>query len=123
MYSNKWCFRFKATKSCVLVFCPKYCTFNETFQWFLGQCSIPTADKYNHLGIIVDNRCKLFARITEACNKGRKSYFALSDIGSQFLNPMTLSHLYKKVVLPSALYGCEQWNCISSSDHSLVFYR
>lgn len=48
MYSNKWRFRFNATKSCVLVFCPKYCTFNETFQWFLGQCSIPTADKYNH---------------------------------------------------------------------------
>lgn len=29
---------------------------------------------------------------------------------------MTLSHLYKTVVLPSALYGCELWNCISSSD-------
>lgn len=54
MYSNKWRFRFNATKSCVLVFCPKYCTFKETFQWFLGQCLIPTADKYNHFLLTTD---------------------------------------------------------------------
>lgn len=32
---------------------------------------------------------RLSTRITEACNKGRKSYYALSDLGSQFLNPKT----------------------------------
>lgn len=36
--------------------------------------------------------------ITEACNKGLKSYYALSDLVSKFLNPKTLSHLYKTVV-------------------------
>lgn len=37
-------------------------------------------------------------------NKGRKSYSALSDHGISFLNPRTLTYLYKVVVLPSVLY-------------------
>lgn len=83
---------------------------------FLGQCLIPVQGKYNHLGVIINHKCRLSARITDACNKVRKSYYAFSDFGSQFLNSKTLSHLYKTVVLPSALFGCEPWNCISSSD-------
>ena len=39
--------------------------------------------------------------------KGRQSYFAMKT--SEELNPITIAKLYKKVVLPSVLYGSEMW--------------
>ena len=50
--------------------------------------------------------------VKAACRKGRNSFYALTDIGSPYLNPLTLVKLYKSVVLPSALYDsgttCQQ---------------
>lgn len=70
----------------------------------------------NHLGIIINNKLTLSDRIITACRKGQKSYFALNDIGSNYLNPLTLSHLYKTIVLPTVLYGCELWSNLSTND-------
>ena len=112
-YANKWRFTFNADKSCVLQFRTKG---SEQLSWSMGKSRVSCKQSYNHLGIIINQNCKLSDRINEACNKGRRSYFALSDLGTQFLNPMTLSHLYKTIVLPSALYGCELWSNISSTD-------
>lgn len=83
---------------------------------FLGQCLIPVQENYNQLGVIIDHKYRRSTGITEACNYGCKSYHALSNLGAQFLNPKTLLHLYKTVVLHSALFGCELRNCLSSSD-------
>ena len=89
---------------------------DETLSWNLGGIDIPCDDNYTHLGIVVNRKCRLSDRIAASCTKGRKSYFALSDLGSPYLNPLTTSHLYKTVVLPSVLYGCELWNGISCQD-------
>ena len=115
-YSNRWRFKFNAQKSCILSFRAKGAQMDETLSWNLGGIEIPCDDSYTHLGIVVNRKCKLSDRIAAACTKGRKSYFALSDLGSPYLNPMTVSHLYKSVVLPSVLYGCELWNGISCQD-------
>lgn len=54
----------------------------------LDEFFISIQENYNHLGVTIDHKCM----ITEACNKGHKSYHALSDPGLRFLNPKTLSH-------------------------------
>ena len=109
-YSNRWRFKFNALKSCVLTFRAKGARLDETLSWNLGGIDIPCDDNYTHLGIVVNRKCKLSDRIAAACSKGRKSYFALSDLGSPYLNPLTVLHLYTTVVLPTVLYGCELWN-------------
>lgn len=106
-YSCKWRFKFNASKSCVLTFFDKCNNRKSEFTWHLGQTEVPQKESYNHLGITVHSKCKLSVAISDACKKGKKSYFALSDIGSKYLNPATVSHLYKCIVLPSVLYGCE----------------
>ena len=68
------------------------------------------------LRIVVNHKCKLSDRIHEACSKGRKTYFALSDLGTKFLNLKTFSHLYKKIVLPSVLYWFKLLNNMVCSD-------
>lgn len=114
-YSCKWRFTFNASKSCVLQFRAKKAKLDNT-NWHLGPAKVSCEQSYNHLGIVINHKCKLWDRINEACNKGQKSYFALSDLGTPFLNPNTLSHLYKKIVLPSVLYGCELWCNLSLTD-------
>ena len=109
-------FHDNAQKSCILSFRAKGTQIDETLSWNLGGIDIPSDDSYTHLGIVINRKCKLSDRIATACTKGRKSYFALSDLGSPYLNPLTVSHLYKTVVLPSVLYGCELWNGISCQD-------
>ena len=115
-YSRKWRFKFNAQKSCILKFRARGNRTNQNYEWTLGEDVVPCLDSYNHLGILVNNKCTLVDRITAACRKGRNSYFALADLGSQYLNPLTISHLYKRVVLSSVLYGCELWNDISQKD-------
>lgn len=65
----------------------------------MGQALILFEESYNHLSIVIHRKLKLSQRIGRACQKGRKFFFALSDIVSHFLNPMTISHLYKTIVI------------------------
>ena len=90
-YSRKWRFIFNASKSCVIRFSTKRASPHE-MSWYLGRAKISCEHSYNHLGIVVNHKCKLSDRIHVACSKGRKTYFALSDLGTKFLNPKTLSH-------------------------------
>ena len=115
-YANKWRFKFNANKSCIMKFRAKGAGMDKNLSWTLGDTTIPNKSEFTHLGIVVNNKCKFSERIATACTKGRKSYFALSDLGSPYLNPMTMSHLYKRVVLPSVLYGCELWNGLTNTD-------
>lgn len=115
-YSKKWRFKFNANKSCILRFRSKGNRVNQAFVWTLGDTPVPRLDSCCHLGIIINDKSSLSDRVKSACRKGRNSFYALTDIGSPYLNPLTLAKLYKSVVLPSVLYGCELWNNLSTAD-------
>lgn len=115
-YSIKWRFNFNASKSCVLEFHPSKRKPNSDHVWYLGNDTISPQDTYNHLGILVNNKCNFSDRINSACRKGNITFYALSDIGSPYLNPLTIASMYKTVVRPSVLYGCELWNNLSAKD-------
>ena len=67
----------------------------------------PPRNTHSHLGILLNSKFDPSSRISNACMKGRQTYFALKS--SEQLNPITVSKLYRKVVLPSVLYGSELW--------------
>ena len=83
-YAIKWRFSFNAEKSCIVKFRAKGNRLPDDFKWYIGPYEIPCEENYNHLGILINHKCKLSDRIHAACNKGRKSYFALSDLGTTF---------------------------------------
>ncbi|KAK3096521.1 hypothetical protein FSP39_000985 [Pinctada imbricata] len=116
IYSKRWHFEFNANKSCILKFRAIGRKIDNDCKWYLDDVELPITQSHNHLGITVCSNCKLSERISIACEKGRKAYFGLSDIGSPYLNPLTISHLYKSVILSSVLYGCELWNDMTSLD-------
>ena len=67
-----------------------------------------------HLGIRQDSNLKIMHRINERCQKA-KTHFLLYPQGLHpyGLNPLVSVNLYKKIIVPIALYGCELWHNMS----------
>lgn len=88
--------------------------------WKLWEKDISINNSYKHLGIIQQSQFKSSDRTTESCNKDRKAYFAIRNDLSHNTNPLTLVKLYQKIVLPTALYGCELWNNLKQTDLQIL---
>lgn len=106
-YSTNWRFKFNADKSSVLRFSSSSIRNQSNLSWLLGNESVELSESYNHLGILLQSKLVHTEKIENGCRKGRQAYFGIKI--RDHLNPDTLSRLYKKVVLPSILYGCELW--------------
>lgn len=117
-YSCLWRFSFNAQKSSVVIFGKGRPPTQQT--WKLGDDEILINDSYKHLGIIQHSRFKTIDRTTDSCNKGRKAYFAIRNDLSHNTNPLTLVKLYRKIVLPTVLYGCELWNNLKQTDFQIL---
>ena len=113
-YSQRWRFTFNAAKCNVLYFHQKGPNYADNLSWNLGEGCIKISKSYNHLGIHLNSKFDPGERTSNACRKGRQAYFALKT--SEHLNPITVSKLYKRVVLPSVLYGCELWCDLRAKD-------
>ena len=119
LYSCKWRFQFNARKSEIIIFenSSNACRNNfDTHQWHIGDETILVSTECKHLGILLDKKLSNTCRIREACTKGRKAYFSVKSNMTGPVNPLTMASLYKKVVIPTLLYGCELWNNLSKSD-------
>ena len=88
----------------------------------LGNNFLQQSDYAIHLGIRQDSNLKLTNRITERCQKAKNSFFAMAGLGLRplGLNPLTSISLYKKIVIPTVLYGCELWNNMNNSDIDVI---
>ena len=99
-----------------------YC-FNESVRdykhqnrtWRLGNEIIPETTEYTHLGINLNKYMKISSCITNANAKLRSSFFSIINNGiyENGIHPITSLKIYKSVVLPKALYGCELWHDIN----------
>ena len=118
VYSNRWRFQFNANKSCVVQFSKTVS--KPDFQWFINSELIPISDHYTHLGIQLNGNMKSLNRTTNMCQKGRNTYFTIYNIRSECINPLALIRLYKTVVIPTSLYGCELWTNLKNQDFIIL---
>jgi hypothetical protein len=117
-YSNKWRFQFNGNKSCVVQFAlnaPK-----PDFKWSINDEPIPVSDTYIHVGVELNGNFKSLNRTRNVCRKARNTYFAMSNIRTEYTNPLALIKFYKTVLIPFCLYGCEVWNNLKNQDSSLL---
>jgi hypothetical protein len=84
---------------------------NYPVEWKLGNELIQIAKSKVHLGIPIMSDMKNTEAVIKACDKGKKSLHGLFGICDfqRKCKPITHIKLYRKIVLPSALYGCELW--------------
>lgn len=55
--------------------------------WYLDTAKVPCEQFHNHLEIVVNYKRKSSDKTYETCNKWRKTYFVLSDMGMKFIFP------------------------------------
>ncbi len=120
-YSCNWRFLYNALKTKVMVYgeTKKVNERNsENRAWFLGNVKIPEVTNSKHVGITLSIERNNSENIKKACKVGKGTFLSLAGAGvkPKGLNPLTSSVLYKSIVLPRALYGCELWNCITNTD-------
>ncbi len=83
-------------------------------RWCYGSSAIEEVSSYKHLGLLQTKRMQPPGDIDSVVNTVRGTFFSLSNIGvhASGLNPLTALKLYKSIVLPRALFGCDLWSDI-----------
>ena len=87
--------------------------------------------KYNpettSVGIKINSNMKNNSKIESVIQKWLRSFYSLMDIDQKpkQLHPKTNLSLYKKIVIPSVLYGCETWCSMTAEDTTKInkFHR
>jgi hypothetical protein len=115
-YSRQWRYRYNAGKCGIIVFNEDEGSEDRTF--FIGRERINEVEYYTHLGIECDKYMSTKKLFYDAANKLRGTLLSIvnSGIHPAHINPITSRTIYRSVVLPKALYGCELWNVYSASD-------
>ena len=119
-YSCKWRYEYSALKSSVIVYNEtKYNYMKSKRVWRFGNDIIKENENYKHLGIINNKYLSKKLNIKDVTDKLKGTYFSLANSGillQETLHPLTCITIYKSVVLPKALYGCEYINNITESE-------
>ena len=87
---------------------------NRNRSWFLGVNAIEEDVEYKHLGILFNKFQNTNTVINEACSKLRSTFLSIINCGIYYggIHPSSSKTIYKTIVLPKALYGCELWGNI-----------
>ena len=119
-YSTKWQFSINCKKSCIVQFRKR--KHDGPLSIWYGDSLLPETAHATHLGILQVASLKLSERVGERCQKAKNAFHAMVGYGVRplALNPLTSISLYKKVVIPSALYGSEFWNNLTKTDADKV---
>ncbi|PJE77768.1 hypothetical protein CI610_03305 [invertebrate metagenome] len=120
-YSMKWKFEFSDTKCKVLVI-GNYIPRNPNETWTLGHHTLDISHSQTHLGTVFSSKLSNTERITNACDKGRITLHSIVGVAPSLsaISPVVKTSLYKKVVLPSILYGCEHWTNLTVTEISKI---
>ena len=117
LYMLKWLIRIHTDKSCVLIF-----SNNKQIQvcnmFHISNDPIRQETSANYLGILQDSTLKSIKRTRERIQKGRNSFHAMVGYGVKPLgvSPLTAISMYRKITVPTVLYGCEVWNNLSHTE-------
>ena len=118
--SCKWHFSYMPTKCCVIVYNEsKYEYIRSNRSWVIGNSPVEEDENYKHLGVISNKYLSLKPNIKDASDKMKSTFFSLMNSGIFYdnsLHPLTCKKIYNAVVIPKALYGCENWFALSSTE-------
>ena len=116
-YAYKWLFMIHAEKSCVLIFSLNKRT-KSAYPFCIGNEQLREESTTTYLGILQDVSLKSVKRTGASIQKGRNAFHAMIGYGVKpnGVNPLTAISLYRKIIIPSVLYGCEIWNNLSASE-------
>ena len=111
-YAIQWKFDFSADKCSVMVATLNSHSSDVDYVWTINGEVLRQSKSATHVGIPETNDMKCHEKVKLACRKRQSCPLPVNrhiNASARFpkLNPLTLTMLYKYVVIPSAQYGCE----------------
>jgi hypothetical protein len=79
---------------------------------------------FKYLGTTLTNQNDIHDEIKSRLNSGNACYYSVRNLLSSRLIPKNLKiKIYKTVILPVVLYGCETWSLTSGKEHRLRVFE
>ncbi|KAJ4438682.1 hypothetical protein ANN_14629 [Periplaneta americana] len=90
----------------------------------IGNLSFEEVEKFKYLGATVTNINDTREEIKHRINMGNACYYSVEKISSSSLLSKNLKvRIYKTVILPVVLYGCETWTLTLREEHRLRVFE
>jgi hypothetical protein len=80
--------------------------------------------KFKYLGATLTNQNDIHDEIKSRLNSGNACYYSVQNLLSSRLILKNLKiKIYKSVILPAVLYGCETWSLTLREEHRLRIFE
>jgi hypothetical protein len=80
--------------------------------------------KFKHLGTTLTNQNDIHDEIKSTLNSGNACYYSFQNLlSSRLISKNLRIKIYKTVILPVVLYGCETWSLTLGEEHRLRVFE
>ena len=112
-YVKKWLLQISHSKSFVMMMTASKRNAPQHFTWKINSQPLKVVNVARHVGILMSSNLKPDIAIADACQRGRAAFHSTFGFASKTqisINPSSSLKLYRSVVQPAFLYGCEMWH-------------